>query len=44
MLEESAIGSETISKDHEIEVNKNSEIEEGAEDSSASEISDKTNQ
>ena len=44
ILEESAMGSETISKDQEIEVNKNSEIEEGAEDSSASEISDQTNQ
>ncbi len=43
MLEESAIDSETISKEQEIEVNKNSEIEEGAEDSSASEISDQTN-
>ena len=44
MSEESAMGSETISKDQEIEVNKNSEIEEGAEDSSASKISDQTNQ
>ena len=43
MLEESAIGLETISKDQEIEVNKNSEIEEGAEDSSASKIGDQTN-
>ena len=44
MSEESAMGSETISKDQEIEVNKNSEIEEGAEDSSASKISDQPNQ
>ena len=43
IVEESAIESETISKDQEIEVNKNSEIEEGAEDSSTSEISDQTN-
>ena len=43
IVEESAVESETISKDQEIEVNKNSEIEEGAEDSSTSEISDQTN-
>ena len=43
IVEESAIESETISKDQEIEVNKNSGIEEGAEDSSTSEISDQTN-
>ena len=43
IVEEPAIESETISKDQEIKDNKNSEIEEGAEDSSTSEISDQTN-